>query len=382
MANAVRKLAERGSLLEVTGAPVVRVTRTGEPTFGQVYDWLVDNGYLVRLSHAALKAYLVIIRHKGRSGKAWPGQRAIATLAGIGHSTVKPALAELVALGLIEVIRQGQGRQSALYEVVEIPAGAVAYRPDFASAPETQFSAPEPLAAESSKTADTGLETAKTAEKQGETAGSATKYSQGNRTTNRGCLSISDSEKNSEGLIASPPVTSVIDISAISEDPGISSLGVSAGGTGNQSDEVASLGQSQKVTARANRHTRHALQVAADKGRSWDRSVVFEIMAKLCRTHDDQTITRAIQEVGPVAKTPGLIRGVILKKPTAAQKAAVVEAKRKQAAAADEEKRREIAGSVFVQKGREAEIKILREIRERIAAQPGPVTNSPRRMVS
>ena len=90
------------------------------------------------------------------------------------------------------------------------------------------------------------------------------------------------------------------------------------------------------LAQRAERHTAHALQVSRDGGRVWERSVVFKIMQELCRTHRSDEIAWAIEHLGPYAKTPGLIRDAVLKKPAVAE----IQAKQKRAAAARIERQR------------------------------------------
>ena len=59
------------------------------------------------------------------------------------------------------------------------------------------------------------------------------------------------------------------------------------------------------------------MQIGRAKG--WERSAVLTIMQELCKTHNDDQISWIIEHTGPDAKTPGLIRDVVLKKPTRAE---------------------------------------------------------------
>ena len=83
-------------------------------TYNAIFDTAVS-GY-------AKLVYAYLCKCANRDGKSWPSHKTIAHAAGIGVTTVKKALAELTAVGLISVRGQARpdcGRRANIYTVIK-----------------------------------------------------------------------------------------------------------------------------------------------------------------------------------------------------------------------------------------------------------------------
>lgn len=230
-------------------------------TYGKLYDDIIDDGFLRRLSHEALKIYLVLIRFANRDNVSWPSQATIGKRANLRKVAVSEAVTELVDLGLIVVLAQ-EPRKKTLYRVAD-------------------------------RQKETGSQRVKTGSPQKPTGSQKNKP---NQTKN-----ASDGHESAD-FQPEPD-----------EKPGTRTKGSLR--EPQQTGDVCC--HSRSLDQRAERHTAHAMQIGRAKG--WERSAVLTIMQELCKTHNDDQISWIIEHTGPDAKTPGLIRDVVLKKPTRAE---------------------------------------------------------------
>ena len=241
-------------------------------TYGKLYDDIIDDGMLGRFSHEALKVYLVLVRFANRAGVSWPGMGTIGKLGKMRKASVRGAVDELVDLGVVEIVSAGH-RQRTVYQVVD-------------------------------RQMRTGSQRRRTEDPTG------------SRENGRRRPENATDDPQTGDHPADRPKTS----------------GTRTRGSLREPQQTRSV----CCDARAQRHTEHAMQISRNKDRIWDRRSVFGIMVELCQTHRDEEIKWVIEHTGPDAKTPGLIRDLTLKKPTAIE---IEERRRLQAQRAAEKRR-------------------------------------------
>jgi len=146
-------------------------------------------------------------------------------------------------------------------------------------------------------------------------------------------------------------------------------------GNPNKQEEIACCGDEIDRRKRAERLTSYIMQISQDKDKGWDRPPVFQIMLELCKTHSDEAISWVIQHVATRARTPGLIRKVVLQRPTTT---AEREGKQRKA---DQERREQTEKARLRREAMKPSNIAMRKamiakIRQKHAASPGAVTNS------
>ena len=319
--STAQKLSNYLPLLELQSAyasepPIeIRMTNRG-PTFTKILDWVKKN-YWKPMKKALDSAgvdeiYMALCGFQdNKTHISHPGIALLATEAGIRKANVAPCLTWLEEHGLIRLKTPAQGRMAAEYFIVQIPAGARILKPDF-SGSRDEISGSRGNDEKPTGTGNIEPETQKTEPEPQDSAGTAL-----------------------EGSLREPHQTAAVCCEF-----------------------------SPKIQERANRHTDHAMQISSEGGKGWNYSATSGIMAKLCMTHRDQDITWVIEHTGPKAITPGLIRDVVLKRPSAAQikerKAALAKIQADIAA----QKELERQSSVIAKEGIQANRDRIRAIRE------------------
>lgn len=94
-----------------------------------LFNAIVDD--LAWLPDRESRVLVVLFRHAGEDGKAWPGQRRIAAKCGCSQSTVSRRLRRLVEWDILEVVRRGhKGSRKAGEYRIRAPSRWPRTRPD------------------------------------------------------------------------------------------------------------------------------------------------------------------------------------------------------------------------------------------------------------
>jgi len=300
----------------------VCVTKKGA-TFSKLFNWVRKHYFkkMMKSEHGAavFEVYWFLIECQNhRTHIAHPGSALLATEAGIRKATVKPCLQWLIDNGLIKQVKKAVGRQAAEYYIVQIPAGAKVYKPDF-SGSRSDISGSQDPEPEQAKTADPEPETHETLQNEPKKAG-----------------------------------TTIEDIPK-----------------GYPTEQAVCCELSPEQEQEAQQLARYAMQISTDKDKGWILQPVLQIMRQLLQTHDKDTIHWQIQKTAPAAKSPGLIRYAVQQKPTKAQIAA--NKAREDAATASRIRRRhaERQQTVIISQGQKAHRAKVGEFRQAAWFQKG-----------
>ena len=270
-----RKSTRQSTPQDETGQIEVSVTQNGQPGFSMFLDWVIENYLDAMIRAETLKVYLTLVKYQNHTTKrSHPGVRLLSRKAKMRPASIPAALAWLEDRGLIELVAKSQGRRAAEWFIVQIPRGATVLKPDF-GASVSEISASH------------------------------------ERQPNQSANATHDSKTDDLGPKATETPGSASDVSLRE----------------TQQTGAVCRDASKVLDRRAERHVCHVMQIARDKGRTWDRLTTFGIIRALCKTHRDDEIKWVIEHNGPAAETPRLIRGLVLKKPTAAEIQAEQEAR-------------------------------------------------------
>ena len=114
------KMSQKHTTVITSDEPVKVIVQT-EGRWFRLFASLVESGTWARMSDPACRVYVALAKHCDERWIAWPSLRTLSRLAGCSAASVKRALRELQAEGLLNR-RRGGGRCSTVYELLDSAA--------------------------------------------------------------------------------------------------------------------------------------------------------------------------------------------------------------------------------------------------------------------
>jgi hypothetical protein len=115
-------MSEKHTTIISSDEPVSVTVRTDGRWF-RVFHSLVESGVFARLSDSACRVMVVLAKHgSGDRWLVWPSMSTIIRLSGVGRRSAYRAISELEGEGVVRRRSGGGGRQSTLYEILDLPA--------------------------------------------------------------------------------------------------------------------------------------------------------------------------------------------------------------------------------------------------------------------